>query len=103
MDDLWESDDLIYDALWTATNGQDTSELPDDMIEGIKEWAFESIDDRSEEDCYLPIYATLDEIIEATDELEEKCEEHNERMYNELCDVVRGCVLQLESEKEEQA
>ena len=35
MDDLWESDDLIYDALWETTKQED--ELPEEIIDSIRD------------------------------------------------------------------
>ena len=47
-DDLWDGDDLIYDALWEVSKSEE--ELPDDIIESIRDTAADcGIDDSADE------------------------------------------------------
>ena len=91
MDDLWESEDLIYDALWSACKMD--IELPDEIIDSIRETAsLIGVDDHTLLTSWLPGDATLDQILEATEELEGRCEMANEAMFDTLCQVVRDHV-----------
>lgn len=89
MDDLWESDDLIYDALWTACKME--IELPNEVIESIREGA-EFLDDHTKLESVLSYDATIDDVIKETDALESRCEAANEAMYDELCQMVKAYV-----------
>lgn len=87
MDDLWESDDLVYDALWEAC--QTEEELPDDFIDSIRSGAAGDIDDCSEISVVLPATATYEEIMAATEKAEEMAEQRNSEMFKRLCEYVK--------------
>lgn len=89
MDDLWESDDLIYDALWTACKME--IELSDEVIESIRDGA-EFLDDHTKLESVLRYDVTIDDVIKETDILVGRCESANEAMYDELCQMVKAHV-----------
>ena len=99
MDDLWESDELIYDALWSACKME--IELPDEVIDSIREGA-EFIDDHTKIESVLPYDATIEDVIAETDRLEGSCEMANEAMFDELCEMVKAHVeyFNLKGDKE---
>ena len=89
MDALWESDDLIYDALWCACKME--IELPDEVIKSIRDGA-EFLDDHTKLESVLPYDATIDDVIDETDKLEGRCISANEAMFDELCQMVKAHV-----------
>ena len=95
MDDLYESDDLIYDALWEVSKIED--ELPEEIIDSIREAAYYDVDDHTETFVSLPRSATFDEIVRAMEHLEYEAEASNHRMYLELCDIVKAHVEYMNS------
>lgn len=99
MDDLWEEDDLIYDALWEVSKIED--ELPEEIIDSIREAAIYDIDDHTELSITLPATSTFDEIVEAMGKLEDEAEENNHRMYLELCEIVKAHVDYMNTEVSE--
>lgn len=80
MDDLWESDDLIYDAYYDVTGSED--EIPEETIDAIKDFAFEvGCDDSTyatwEGKC--PDYDTIMKHIEGlADEADRQLTKHYE-------------------------
>ena len=91
MDDLFEEDDLIYDALWETTKIE--KELPKEIIESIRDWAIDAgISDQTELNSELPGTATFDDIVKETRDLEYEAEANNHRMYQDLCECVKGHV-----------
>lgn len=99
MDDLWEEDDLIYDALWEVSKIED--ELPEEIIDSIRDAAIYDIDDHTNLDATLPRSATWDEIIKAIENLEYEAEANNHRMYLELCEIVKAHVDYMNTEVSE--
>ena len=99
MDDLWEEDDLIYDALWEVSKIED--ELPEEIIDSIRDAAIYDIDDHTNLDATLPRSATWGEIIKAIENLEYEAEANNHRMYLELCDIVKAHVDYMNTEVSE--
>lgn len=99
MDDLWEEDDLIYDALWEVSKIED--ELPEEIIDSIRDAAIYDIDDHTNLDVTLPRSATWDEIIKAIENLEYEAEANNHRMYLELCEIVKAHVEYMNTEVSE--
>lgn len=95
MDDLWEEDDLIYDALWEVSKIED--ELPEEIIDSIRDAAVYDIDDHTNMEVSLPRSATWEEIIRAMENLEYEAEANNHRMYLELCDIVKAHVEYMKS------
>lgn len=90
MDDLWESDGLIYDALWETTKIE--KELPEEIIESIRDAMIYDVDDHTDLDASLPRNATFEEIVRAIENLEYEAEANNHRMYLELCECVKDHV-----------
>ena len=96
MDDLFDSDDLIYDALWTVTGKE--YELPEDIIDSIRDYVV----DNGIEDCtvlfeQLRPDASFDNVVSCICRLADKANANNGRMYKELCNCVRDHVEWLES------
>ena len=96
MDDLWEGNELIYDALWEVSKQEE--ELPEDIVESIFDVAIDcGIDDRAEETEFLPISATYEDIVAAIGKLESVTERRNEENFARLCDIVRDHVEYMNS------
>lgn len=91
MDDLWESEDLIYDALWETTRQED--ELPEEIIDSIRDAAiFDGIDDHSDVEDTLPADASYEDVLSLIDRMENQAEECAESMYKTLCEIVKAHV-----------
>lgn len=87
MDDLWEQDDLIYDALWEVTEAE--NELPDEIIDSIRDSAIdERVDDSSTWAEVLPSSASFDDVVKALDKCEANADAENTGMYKRLCEIV---------------
>ena len=91
MDDLWDSEDLIYDALWTACNSE--KELSGETIDNIRDWAIDDgIDDVTELSMVLSEGASFEDVVAAVDKLEGEAEENNTDMFDRLCEIVKNFV-----------
>lgn len=99
MGDLWEEDYLIYDALWEVSKIED--ELPEEIIDSIRDAAIYDIDDHTDLDVTLPRSASFEEIVEAIGKLEDEAEENNTEMYKTLCDIVKAHVDYMNTEVKE--
>lgn len=99
MDDLWESEDLIYDALWEVSKIED--ELPEEIIDSIRDAAIYDINDHTDLDVTLPRSASFEEIVEAMGKLEDEAEENNTEMYKTLCEIVKEHVDYMNTEVSE--
>lgn len=98
MDDLYESDDLIYDALWEECRSEE--ELPDDILDSIRDAAIDSgLNDESSAEDFLPQDATYEDICECLDRLEGEAEAENTEMYNMLRAIVKDAVEYMKEEK----
>lgn len=87
MDDLWDEDDLIYDALWEMTKSED--ELPEEIIDSIRDAAIdERIDDHSTVSATLPSSASFDDVVKALDKCEANADAENTGRYKRLCEIV---------------
>ena len=87
MDDLWESEDLIYDALWETVKSED--ELPEEIIDSIRDSAIdERVDDSSTWTEVLPSSASFDDVVKALDKCEANADAENTGMYKRLCEIV---------------
>ena len=96
MDDLWESEDLIYDAM------DEEIELPEHIIDGIRDEAIEfGLDDHSEASYLLPYNATYEEVMDATEQLQRIAMDKNDEMFETLKIIVKGYIEYMK--KEEQA
>lgn len=88
MDDLYDGDDLIYDALWEECHTEE--ELPDDIITSITDEAIDcGINDCAEEQGTLPADASIDDIICKLDKLETDAMNANHEDYKQLRVIVR--------------
>lgn len=89
MDDLYEEDDLIYDALWARLRSEE--ELPEEIIDSIREVAADEwMHDYAEASAELPASATFEEICAKLEELETDAEKENDETFNHLCDMVEA-------------
>lgn len=94
MDDLFDGDGLIYDALWEECHTEE--ELPDNIIDSIRDAAIdERIDDHTELSGSLPANATFDEVVAMIDRLEDDAEAENDSMYQRLRGVVAAYVAYM--------
>ena len=87
MDDLYEGDALIYDALWEERHTEE--ELPDEIIDSILDEAMElQIDDSSSAKGTLPAYALLCDVVSLIEKLEVEAESKNTDLYTRLRGIV---------------
>lgn len=85
MDDLWDSEDLIYDTM------DEEIELPDETISSIRDAAIvDDIDDKTELTMFLLSEASYNDIVNALDTLETEAMEANERKFLRLTDIVKA-------------
>jgi len=97
MDDLWEEDDLIYDALWETCHVEE--ELQEEIIDSIRDAMIdEGIDDHTELSEEIPATSTFEEITETIGKLEDEAEKNNRIMYKDLCDCVKAHVDYMNTE-----
>jgi len=90
-DDLWDGDDLIYDALWEVAHVEE--ELPDDIIDSIRDAALDDgIDDSETEQENLPGTATFEEISDVIGRLEVVTDARIHDGFRRLCDIVKDHV-----------
>ena len=88
MSDLWEQDDLIYGALWSISRSE--PELPEDVISLIRDTAIDlGLDDVSYESEMIPAPVSYTKLVEVTDRLEKEVESNNDRMFNQLREIVK--------------
>ena len=92
MDDLFEQNDLIYDALCEI--GHEGCELSEDTINKIRDAAIDSgLGDHTDLTRIIPAEeATYETIIKITEELEQEANDANDAMFRELCDIVSSYV-----------
>lgn len=69
MDDLWESDDLITDAMWEVCKSEEIPEdVYDSFVEFIRTLAVDAgVDDRADARIELPADATYEDVMDAAD------------------------------------
>lgn len=95
MDDLWESDDLIYDALWSACRIE--KELPEEIIDSIRDaaiWA--GVDDSATCAATIPGSASYEDVVAALDKLETEADEESSHMFRRLEHIVEDHVAYME-------
>jgi len=98
MDDLYESEDLIYDALWEECRIKD--ELPDDIIASITDACIDAgLNDESSAEDALPQWATFEDICVCLERLTGEAVLENKAMYAELRAIVREHVAYMNGEK----
>lgn len=99
MDDLYDGDDLIYDALYTGCHVEE--ELPDDIIDSIRDYAIDAgLSDETELTTTLPGDASFEAVVKATRDLEYQAEANNESMFSDLIDCVKAHWEYMHEEKE---
>ena len=86
MDELWESDGLIYDAYWEATGREEM--IPDNVIDEIRDMAYEvGCDDHANATWkgeVLPYDAIMDTISHLSFDATEECD----KWYRALVKIV---------------
>lgn len=98
MDDLWDSNDLIYDALWEFCKPE--KELPPEIILSIRNTAIDlGIDDHTDMSATISGYIAFDPLVSVTDKLEHLTESHNRHMYQLLCQIVKDHVDYMENKQ----
>ena len=98
MDDLFDGNDLIYDALWEECHTEE--ELPDEIIDSIRDAAIdEGIDDNTRMSAHLLYYASFDQIKETIHRLENRAEIENEANYKRLRGIVADHVAYMKGEQ----
>lgn len=86
-DDMWDEDDLIYDAVWKVTGSED--EIPEDKLDAIRDVAiYSDVDDHADVSAEYSNPLTFDEVVEIIDEMESDVSDATSRMFEELCDIV---------------
>ena len=96
-DDLWDSDDLIYDALWHVSKIEE--ELPEEIIDSIRDAAIDDgIDDSCTIEKDLPADATFDDVVKTMGQLEDETMQDNHESFERLCDIVKAHVQYMNTE-----
>lgn len=90
MDDLWDSEDLIYDTM------KEEVELPEDIIDNIRDFAIDDgIDDNTELSTVLSAEASFKDIVDTLDALEKEAMESNHSMFLHLADIVDAFIQHM--------
>jgi len=85
-DDLWESDDLIYDAVWEATGREEC--LTEDTVSAIRDTAFEAeIDDHTCVSCDVP--DDYDKLMDTISEMADAADKECNKWYQTLVEIVK--------------
>lgn len=94
MDDLWESTDLIEDALYDVAKDEVDNWLEDDeFIDLVRDMAYESdIDDCAGVHEMLAAYPTYEQVVEVAGILEKVATGNLQKTYDALKDIVRECI-----------
>ena len=102
MDDLWESNDLIWDAWYETYHEDPEDELTREIIDSIRDAAIDAgLSDETELTTTLPGDASFEAVVKATRDLEYQAEANNESMFSELIDCVKAHWEYLHEEKED--
>ena len=92
MDDLWEEQDLVYDAVWTRFHREDI-EIPDELMEYILDVATEcGVDESFQLSEELGADATYEDCMAAVERLENATDKETSRMFEVLCNIVEDAV-----------
>lgn len=90
MDDLFDSCDLVSDAMWEVL-GDGCELATDEDVEAIQDMAIcAGLTDSTTAEGWLPGDCTFDELCKKIDELEQSASEENDLMFRDLCNIVRG-------------
>ena len=91
MDDLWEQDDLICDALYAIGKGD--IELSDEDIEYIRDICTElNLDDYATVTISLPTDTTFEQLMDAVEKLENELHKETNKMFEQVKSVVADCI-----------
>lgn len=90
MDDLWESEDLIYDAYYDVTEKEE--EIPDEVIDYIRDIANEVGCDDHASASWKGTCPDYDKIMKKIDTLAEEAECQLVRWYEELKHIVEDAI-----------
>ena len=106
MDDLWESDDLIYDAAWEISHKDLEDELPEEIIDSIRDAALDDgINDGTDLTktfaCTAGGMNIYDKIVQCTRDLEAEAEANNHEMYARLVEIVKAHIDYMNMEVSE--
>ena len=89
IDDLWKSEDIIYNALAEVTDSE-CEELDDETIEWIRDAAYEcGCDDQATVEIEIDDTADYDLVMKHLDNLIDRANEETDRMYKMLCEIVK--------------
>lgn len=109
MDDLWDSYDLISDAIYEVLHDDEKYPLPLSVQEKLKRYSEDNIDEEAEEFfenvrqyaweaditdsvchsvSFNPKGITYEKVMEAVEKLEDEAMAHLHRMYEVLCGIV---------------
>lgn len=93
IDDLWESDDLIYDAYYDACGKED--DIPEEWLEEIRNCAFEvGCNDFSEASWSGDSTKSYEEIMDIISNLADKastqCEEYYKMLNGVVSEIIGG-------------
>ena len=91
IDALWEGDDLIYDAMWEVFHDEET-ELPESVIDRIRETCIYDVEDCVTEQELLPADASYDDVMAAVLRLEDETEEELNDGYEFFKNVVADII-----------
>lgn len=93
MDDLWESTDLVADALSEVAPGREDLLEDDEFIDLVRDMAQDcSIDDSFGVCERLAPFPTYEQVVKVADILEERATKKLSKMYDGLKEIVRECV-----------
>lgn len=93
MDDLWESTDLIADALSEVAPSREDLLENDEFIDLVRDMAQDcSIDDNCGASESLEPFPTYEQVVKVADNLEEMATKRVHEMYEALKEIVRECV-----------
>lgn len=94
IDDLWESDDLITDAMWDVSKGE---EIPEDVYDNfvgfIRDICIDAgVDDHADARVELPADATYEDVMDAADRAWEITETRLNEYYKRLKGIVQDAL-----------
>lgn len=91
LDDLWEQDDLICDALYAI--GKEDIELSDEDIEYIRDICAElDLEDYASVTISLPTDTTYEQLMDAVEKLENELHKEAEKIFDQVKSVVADCI-----------
>ena len=116
MDDLWDSYDLICDAVYEVLHDDEKYQLPLSVQEKLKRYIEDNIDEEAEaffenirenawevditdsvchSVSFNPKGITYEKVMEAVEKLEDEAMAHLHRMYEVLCGIVADTAMEV--------